>query len=115
MNLLLASIIVIIGNFIAAFGSLFLKKGSKEFSLNPFKLIKNYQIISGIMFYAIAAIMFIIALKNNPLSILYPLVSTQYIWVAFFSVKFLGERMNSMKWMGIISIILGIVCIGIGS
>tara|TARA_Y100000034_G_scaffold136768_1_gene215569 strand:- start:7485 stop:7832 length:348 start_codon:yes stop_codon:yes gene_type:complete len=115
MNILLAAMVVIIGNFIGAFGGLFLKKGSAKFSLNPFEIIKNYYIISGIFCYAIAAIMFIIALKGNPLSILYPLVSTQYIWVAFFSVSFLDEKMNSMKWMGIIAIILGIVCIGIGS
>ena len=115
MNLLLASIVVIIACVIGAFGSLLLKKGSNNISLNLYKLIQNYYLIGGIITYMISAAMFIIALKGNPLSIMYPLVSTTYIWVVFFSIKFLGERMNTMKWMGIIYIVLGFVCIGIGS
>jgi len=115
MNLLLACIVVLIGSFLGALGSLYLKKGANKFSFDLFKLITNYEIIFGIIIYAISAIMFIIALKDNPLSIIYPLVSTSYIWVSILSIKFLGERMNTMKWIGIFYIILGVISIGIGS
>lgn len=114
MNLISASVVVIIGCIIGAFGSLYLKKGADKASPNLFKLITNYEIILGIMFYAVSVIMFIFALKGNPLSIIYPLVSTSYIWIAFFSIRFLDERMNLMKWLGIFYIVFGVVCIGIG-
>jgi len=59
--------------------------------------------------------MFIPALKGGDLSILYPFVSVTYVWVALLSVRFLGEKMNKFKWIGIAMIILGVSFIGIGS
>jgi len=30
------------------------------------------------------------------------------VWVSFLSIKFLNERMNSYKWVGIVLIIAGV-------
>ena len=65
--------------------------------------------------YALGTVLFIPALKGGDLSILYPFVALTYIWVSLLSVKFLGEKMNFMKWMGISLIIVGVSFIGIGS
>jgi multidrug transporter EmrE-like cation transporter len=101
-------ILVIVLTVIGSFGSLFLKLGSKTFSFNPVKLLKNYKLIIGFLLYGIAVPLFIIALKGGELSVLYPLVSLSYIWISIISIKFLGEKMNVLKWTGIAMIILGV-------
>jgi len=103
-----------IGTIIGSFGALFLKIGSKDISINIKKLIRNYKLILGFVFYGISSIFFIIALTGGELSVLYPLCAASYIWVCLLSMKFLDEKMNKLKWLGIITIIIGIIFIGIG-
>ena len=105
---------VLFATIIGAFGALYFKIGSETISLDIKKLIKNYKLILGFLFYGISSIFFIIALTGGELSVLYPFVSVGYIWVCFLSIRFLGEKMNKLKWLGIITIIIGIIFIGIG-
>ncbi len=77
--------------------------------------MSNYHLFGGVSLYALGTVLFIPALKGGDLSILYPFVALTYIWVSLLSVKFLGEKMNFMKWMGISLIIVGVSFIGIGS
>ena len=110
------SIVTVVGAcLIGSFGPIFLKKSSNDFNLNPIKQIKNKNLLIGLFFYGIGSVLFIPALKGGELSILYPLVATSYIWVSFWSVKFLGEKMNKFKWLGIILILFGALFIGLGS
>ncbi|MBW2983567.1 EamA family transporter [Candidatus Woesearchaeota archaeon] len=107
--------LVVLGTIVGSFGPILLKKGSKKFSLNPRLLIKNHYITSGTSLYILGTILFIAALRGGELSILYPLVSVTYIWVSFLSIKFLKEKMNKYKWLGILLIIMGVTFIGIGA
>lgn len=106
-------ILVIISTLIGAFGSILLKKGSKEFNLNPFKQIKNWKIILGLSLYVVSSIIYIVALKFEKLSIVYPLVSLQYVWISILAQRFLNEKMNKLKWIGITLIMLGITMINV--
>ncbi len=116
MNTPLTAIgLVILGCFIGAFGAVYLKKGAADFSFNPLKLIKNYQLIAGGMLYGIATVLYMMALRKGNLSVLYPIVSTTYIFVSILSVKMLGEKMNRWRVMGIAAIILGVSLIGLNS
>jgi uncharacterized membrane protein len=54
------------------------------------------------------------ALQGGELSVLYPLVSLGYVWVCLLSIRFLGERMNSVKWTGVAFIVAGVALIGVG-
>ena len=69
----------------------------------------------GFALYGIAAVFLIIALKNGELSVLYPFIATSFIWVSFLSVRYLGEGMNGLKWIGIVFILVGVSFIGLGS
>ena len=100
---------MLIGTVIGAFGALLLKKGSRRVSL------ANLNLVLGILLYGVSAIFYLVALKREDLSILYPLVSIGYIWVCLLSVYFLKEKMNLWKWFGIVIIIIGVSLIGIGS
>lgn len=116
MNLTILSIILVnIGNVLGALGSLFIKKGADKFRLNLKSIVKNREIVFGVLFYGVATVLFVPALKFAPLSILYPFVALTYVWITFFSIKFLKEKMNSFKWIGIILIMIGVTFIGLGS
>ena len=106
---------VILGCAIGGFSPIFLKRASSTFSLNIIKWFKNKNLIIGVILNIFATALFIPALRGGELSVLYPLVSVGYIFVSLYSVKFLKEKMNSLKWIGIFLIILGVTFIGIGS
>ena len=105
--------LVIIGAFISAVAALFLKNGMDKFSIKT--IFKNGFLQGGILFYVIATMIYIIALRGEELSILFPLGATAYIWTNVFSVKFLKEKMTIWKWYSVIGIIIGVLFIGLGS
>ena len=111
MSLLIPILVIIIATLIGSVGALFLKKSADKFSFNFKGIIKNKNLIIGILLYGLSSIFFIATLKFGPLSVLYPVVATVYIWVALLSVKFLNEKMNLLKWLGIIFIIFGVILI----
>lgn len=109
-----AILLVWFGTLIGAMGPILLKKGADKFSLSPIKLLKNHNLIIGLILYGISLIIFVIALRGGEVSVLYPLVSVGYIWVCLLSIKILKEKMNLYKWLGILFIILGVSMIGLG-
>lgn len=115
MTILIGIALVTLGTLIGSFGALFLKLGSKNFSMSPTKIIRNWHLILGCFLYLVSSIPFIISLKFGPLSVMYPFVATSYIWVTCLSIIVLKEKMTFFKWLGIISIIAGVAFIGLGS
>jgi uncharacterized membrane protein len=107
--------VVTLAAFIGAMGPIFLKRASRDFRMSIRALIANRSLILGIACYGTATVLFVPALRGGELSTLYPLVSTTYIWVSLLSVKLLKERMNRIKWLGILLIIAGVSFIGFGS
>lgn len=107
--------LVISATFIGAFGPILLKKASANSLSKISSLATNYHLFGGVSLYAVGTVLFIPALKGGELSVLYPFVALTYVWVSFLSVKFLGEKMNKFKWLGIASIIIGVSLIGVGS
>lgn len=110
-----AIILVISATLVGAFGPILLKKASAKRLSQISSLMTNYHLFGGVALYAIGTLLFIPALRGGELSVLYPFVSLVYVWVSILSVKFLGERMNRLKWLGIAFIIIGVSFIGIGS
>ncbi len=100
---------------LGAFGSLYFKIGAEKLTKNFRDLLKNFALIKGAILYGTSALFYIVALRGGELSVLYPVVATGYIVVCFLSVKFLHEKMNREKWLGIALIILGVSFIGLGS
>ncbi len=103
---------VLIGTAIGSCGPIFLKKASSGIHRNLKTIITNKHLWMGIAAYAISTAIFIPSLKGGDLSVLYPLVATVYIWVSLLSVKYLNEKMNSLKWIGIALIMCGVMFLG---
>ena len=99
---------------IGSFGSLLFKKGADKLSLSVSALLRNWMIPAGFILYVLSAALFVYALQGGELSVLYPLVSLAYIWMCLLSMRFLGERMNRLKWAGVAFIVAGVALIGVG-
>jgi uncharacterized membrane protein len=106
---------VLFAAFLGSFGSLYLKKGSARLSRNMRQAILNPDLFKGIIIYGSSTVFYVIGIKGGELSVLFPLISTGYIWVAFLSMKYFHEAMNRKKWAGIALILVGVSLIGMGS
>ena len=107
--------LIILTTFLTSTAQVFYKLGSENLSFNIIELLTNYNILFGLFLYGVGAILLILSLKGGEVTVLYPIIATSYIWVSLFSVWFLGEGMNLMRWLGVITIIIGISIVGYGS
>ncbi|MBI2657164.1 hypothetical protein HYX08_00545 [Candidatus Woesearchaeota archaeon] len=110
-----AMFLVLFTTLLTSSAQLLWKKGSETLAFDVMGIITNYYIIGGILLYVVGGALLIISFRGGEVSVLYPIIATSYVWVSLLSIKFLGEVMNNFKWLGISSIILGIVLIGFGS
>ncbi len=85
-----------------------------KFAANSNNIITNPYLWFGFITYALTAILLIIALKHGELSVLSPLNSTSFIWVNLASAYFFLETITTLKWTGIIFILLGVSLIATG-
>jgi drug/metabolite transporter (DMT)-like permease len=75
-------------------------------------LAGDVPLVCGFALHACNALLLIFALKSGELSILWPLYALSYVWVAFLSAYFFGDRINPWKTAGIALIILGVALLG---
>lgn len=110
-----AALLVLFTTLLTSSAQILWKKGSAILAFDVLALLTNYYIIGGILLYVVGGSLLIISFRGGEVSVLYPIIATSYIWVSFLSIIFLGEIMNNFKWIGIASIITGIISIGYGS
>ena len=75
----------------------------------------DWRIVLGLVIYGVGAIFMLFALKGGEVTVLYPIVATSYIWVGIFSWVLFGESLNALKLAGILTIVAGIITLGIGA
>jgi multidrug transporter EmrE-like cation transporter len=112
-NLLLGISLVILATLIGSVGALFFKYVSEHVHRNFLTLFKEPSLYIGVFFYGLSVPVFVFALKFGELSTLYPVAGLSYIWISLLSIKFLKEKMNDIKWFGILLILAGVALIGI--
>lgn len=101
--------VVVFCTLLGAAGAILLKKAGSRLSLNPLRLMRNFNLIAGFSLYVLASIIFIYVLKLGELSAIYPLTSLSYVWVAIASARLLKERLTTGKLLGIGMVIIGVV------
>jgi uncharacterized membrane protein len=106
--------LIIVGGIVGAAAPILLKKGMDQVNKFNWNLIFNKYLIVGIGIFGLSYIIGIPAFKGGDVSVLYPFVSLGYVWVAMLSIKYLGEKMNLIKWLGILFILIGVSFIGFG-
>jgi drug/metabolite transporter (DMT)-like permease len=111
----LAIVAMFLTTLLTSSAQLLYKLGVAELSFDIISIITNWQIIFGLMLYAIGAVIMIKALKYGDVSMLYPIIATSYIWVSIGSSAFFDEIMNLWKWLGVLTIMVGVSIISYGS
>jgi uncharacterized membrane protein len=114
-NLLLGICLVIFSTIVGAVGAVMFKLASKRLEKGFFVFLRNIRLYLGIVFYGISALIFVYALRFGDLSALYPVAALSYVWISLLSIKYLHEKMNTYKWLGISFIIVGVIFIGFGA
>src|SRR3989338_5492854 len=107
--------VVLFCTLLTSTAQIFYKFGAEKLELNIISLLTNYELMMGILLYAVGGILLILSLRGGEVSVLYPIIATSYIWGSFLSIHFLNESMNLYKWLGVFTIVAGIVLIGYGS
>ena len=110
-----AALLVLFTTLLTSSAQILWKKGSATLAFDILGILTNYYLLGGILLYIVGGALLIISFRGGEVSVLYPIIAMSYIWVSLLSVKFLGEKMNTFKWLGVIAIIMGIVSIGFGS
>ena len=113
-NVWLGISITILSTFFGAGGALLFRLVSRE-KPSFWRLFLSIKLYLGFFCYAFAALLFVFSLRFGDLSLLYPFAALSYVWVSFFSIFFLQEKMNSYKWLGIFCILLGVFFLGWGA
>lgn len=108
--------LVFLSTLSAASGQLLIKLGVNNATVNLMSIITNIPLIIGYGLYGLSAVILVISLKYGELSVLYPIYAMNFIWVCIASpMIFPTDSMNIIKWAGVISIVLGVAFIGLGS
>jgi multidrug transporter EmrE-like cation transporter len=71
-------------------------------------------LFAGYCLYGVFTVLFVYALRNGELSILYPLIALSYVWVTITGVMAFHEPMNAMKITGLAVIVAGVGVLGWG-
>lgn len=102
----MAIIITVIASILGGAGSFLLKKGA-GLAWN----FRNYKALSGALLMVVSGIIYLIALREGELSVLYPVSGLAYVWSLLLGWRFLGEKMSNYKVIGIIMIMAGLFLI----
>ena len=108
-------LLILLTTLLTSSAQILYKLGIPSLKFDLMSVITNYYILGGLLLYGIGAILMIISFRGGEVSVLYPIIATSYIWVSILSIYFLGENMNSFRWIGVLIIIAGIVSISYGS
>jgi multidrug transporter EmrE-like cation transporter len=109
--------LILLFTFFAATAQVMWKYGTVRLGDHPTLavVITDIPLIAGLAIYGLGAILMIIALKHGELSVLYPLISLSYVWVAILSVVLFHESMPPAKIAGICIIMAGVATLGRGA
>jgi multidrug transporter EmrE-like cation transporter len=108
-------VLILIGSFIGSFGAVFLKAGSQSLKRNLSSFVMNWRLLAGIGFFLLSSVFYVLGVKKGELTILFPLVSLGYVWTMFWSRIFFKERLTATKFLGLGTILFGIVLLNLGN
>jgi len=103
---------VITAVIFASAGQLLLKKGAELLSFkSAIDLLQNFYLWAGLSLYVMATGLWVLALRNTPLSRVYPFTLLIYILVIAGSTLILGEKLSFNYFVGMGLVLAGLVMI----
>lgn len=115
-------LILIIGLVFESVGIVLLKRGMNQ--LGEMKQVSiaevtrvakagltNANILLGVFFEALFFGCLLILMSKCDISFLWPLTALSFVFSTIAAMAFLGERVSSLRWAGVVLIMLGAACI----
>ena len=105
---------VVAFTILAAIAQPLFKVGANRLFANPTiaGLVTDLPLIVGLALYGFGSVLMILALRHGELSVLYPVISLSYVWVAILSFVIFHEAMTPIKMTGIATVIAGVAVLG---
>jgi len=98
-----------------ATGQMLWKMGmSKITGFNVVNILLNPHIISGIVLYGLATLLWLYVLSKEELSLVYPLQSITYVLGTLLAILVFKENVSVLRWLGIATIIFGATLVAKG-
>lgn len=106
--------LTVICTLLGAAGQVLIKLGATQLgqSTSPLAMITNPLLVGGYVLYGLMTVLFVIALRDEELSILYPIIALTYVWVTGLSVWLFRETFNLAKGLGVATIVAGVSILG---
>ena len=110
-------ILIVITVIIKSFADLLFKKGLISIGIDSIgqnastlilKYLSSIFMWSGLLLYIFTFFIWIIILSKIELSLVYPIQAAGYVLVPVIAILFLNESVSFLRWIGVISIIIGI-------
>jgi multidrug transporter EmrE-like cation transporter len=100
---------------LGAAAQVFMKMGAVQIAKpTPVQILTNVPLLTGYCLYGCSTGLLVLALRKGQLSILYPIISLTYVWVAVLSLLIFNETMNGFKAAGLAVIVFGVAILGMG-
>src|SRR5215831_3566808 len=111
-------LILLIGLVFESTGVVLLKKGMSQIGevrhitgTEIKRLVKagatSPQILLGVFFEALFFLSLLVLMNKSDISFLWPLTGLSFVFATFAAVWFLGERVSTIRWAGVILIMIG--------
>jgi multidrug transporter EmrE-like cation transporter len=112
-----AVMIIVLCTFLAAASQVLMKMGADYTKAHPglMGVVTNPLLIAGYGLYAVVTVLIVVAFKDGELSVLYPILSLSYLWVAVLSLLIFHDSLNGYKLIGVTVIICGVGVLGRGA
>lgn len=111
-------LVVVMNDMGDSIAQLFMKKGLVQTGINLVNLDNIFEFISrnassllvwlGILVYVLNFFLWIIILSRIELSVAMPVGSTSYVIIPLLAMIFLNEKVNLIRWTGILLVMAGI-------
>jgi|SRR3989344_2127514 len=76
----------------------------------------NWPLVMGLFSLGVGAIFMMAAFRLGELTLVFPVLSTSYVWVSLLSPLFFPQdSMNVWKWVGVIIILISVSGLGLSS
>jgi multidrug transporter EmrE-like cation transporter len=98
---------------VGAAAQIFFKLGANNLAkATPIQMLTNPLLLVGYSLYAVSTVLLVLALRRGQLSILYPIISLTYVWVALLSMLIFKETLNTYKAIGLAVVVAGVAVLG---
>lgn len=76
-----------------------------------FRLFSNWAVLLGFMAYFGSGVIWTYLLSRLPVSFVQPILALTYVLTPILAVIFLNESVPTLRWVGILIIIIGVVIV----